>query len=337
MSERRTFQFLNVMRLISAVWVVLSHIASSPLNKEAFDPQAAWVLKVLLLPFSGVAAVMVFFVISGFCIHCPYAAGKTLKLTPFYLQRLARIGLPLLAAIIIHYGCGTVPAFKNVLWSIYCEIIYYVIYPLLQLLMKRLGMYRVLLGSCVVSWLFCLLPEEGYGHIMAYGNAWTWLVCLPVWLGGCVLANWLAGVDSAPSIIENIGARLGRHLVITRWLIWGLSSLLLALGMKQIFPFKYSLPLFGLVVIPWLLAEMRRPDRATWMARWGVAGYSIYLIHPLAEMPAVLQLSGHQPLLLWLVKIFISACAAALFYFVVEKPSHQLARMLGSARRTLVQ
>ena len=34
------------------------------------------------------------------------------------------------------------------------------------------------MGSLVVSWLFCLQPDSGYGHIMTYGDAWTWLVCV---------------------------------------------------------------------------------------------------------------------------------------------------------------
>jgi len=113
MNERRTFQFLNVMRFISAVWAALFHMAASPLNKAIFSPKIDWMRKWLILPFSGLAAVMVFFVISGFCIHFPYATGKPLRLPPFYLQRFTRIGLPLLAAAGIHAWAGTLHWLKT--------------------------------------------------------------------------------------------------------------------------------------------------------------------------------------------------------------------------------
>lgn len=286
--------------------------------------------KALLLPFAGVAAVMVFFVISGFCIHWPYLHGRPPRLGAFYLQRFVRIGLPLAVAFVVQRLWGTEGWFRNMLWSVYCEIIYYALYPALRLLMLRLGTGRLVMTTFVISWLFCLLPDTGYGHIMCYGHAWTWLVCLPAWLCGCLLAEWMAGTQPVPALVEKMAGRISSHLALTRVSVWALSSVLLALGMQEWLHFKYSLPVFGALALVWLLVELRRPDTESWLSRSGVAAYSVFLIHPLAQSA---RLHGGPEWLLWMVKIAFAALVSAVFYFVVEKPSHQLARWLGGSRR----
>ena len=237
-----------------------------------------------------------------------------------------------MAALAVHAWWGTSRWLNNVLWSVYCEIIYYAIYPLLRLLMARFGSQPVLAASFVISWLFCLIiPDTGYGHIIAYGHLWTWLVCLPVWLCGCVLAEWLAYACAVPRAVERISTWLGRRLSLARWGVWAASSVLLVFGMEEWLPFKYSLPVFGAGVLVWFLAEMRPPDKDSWLARWGSAGYSIYLIHPIAESGGFGDpvWAGTAPLLGWVLRIALVAGASALFYFLIEKPSHKLARTLG--------
>lgn len=218
------------------------------------------------MPFSGVSAVMVFFVVSGFCIHYPYASGRSFQLAPFYLQRLMRIALPLLVAAGVHYYAGTLPWLKNVLWAVYCEVIFYALYPLLRAVLRGNRAYRCLLGTFVVSWLFCLWPDDGYGHIMAYGDGWTWLVCLPVWICGCVLANWLAGSMAIPGVVLRMAKIIENHPGVVRCALWLLSSFLLVLGIREIVWFKYSLPASGLLVLVWLLASAHQ---------WRVLGVSI--------------------------------------------------------------
>lgn len=335
-ARSRVFHFINVIRFVSAVWVVLSHFGAPPFDSlcEPFGlgRHAELVRKALIAPFSGVAAVMVFFVVSGFCIHFPYLGGRAFKATSFLAQRLTRIGLPLVAAIVLHRLSGTVPWFKNVVWSIYCEIIYYLGYPLLRPLIATFGAGRLVAATFAVSWLFCLLPDEGYGHIIAYGHAWTWLVCLPAWLCGCLLAEWVADAGSVPLGVRKLMNALAsrRSLLVARIGIWGLSSILLVLGMEMIVPFKYSLPAFAFVVLIWMLAELKQPSGESWLSLAGLAGYSIYLCHPVAMAIKPETLPSLHPLLLWTVKVAITAVVCTAFYFIVEKPSHKLARHLGT-------
>jgi len=330
-----TFHFINVLRFVSAGWVVLAHLGAPPLDTlcitAGLGQYTLLVRKALIAPFSGVAAVMVFFVVSGFCIHFPFVNGKRHHARSFLAQRLTRIGLPLAAAVMLHQVFGTVPWFKNIVWSIYCEIIYYLGYPLLRPLIAGIGAGRLVTLTFVVSWLFCLLPEDGYGHIIAYGDGWTWLVCLPAWLCGCLLAEWIAGKLPVPNAVARATAWITEHqwLVGTRVAVWALSSVLLVLGMEEMVPFKYSVPAFALVVMVWLFAELKRPCAESWMSSAGFAGYSIYLCHPAANLIKQDHFPALHPLLFWCVRIAMVAAVCALFYFVIEKPSHQLARKLG--------
>ncbi len=331
MKERRTFEFLNVMRFVSAAWVVLAHLGAPPLDSLVAGSHAQLVRKALIAPFSGVAAVMVFFLISGFCIHYPHLTGKPFAAVSFWLQRFVRIGVPLLAAVLIHRWWGTERWLRNMLWAVYCEMIYYALYPLLRIVMEWAGTLRLVVGSLVASWLFCLIPDTGYGHIFAYGNAWTWLVCLPVWLGGCLLANWIANGQRLPTVMRVAEAWIDRHLVMARWMIWGLSSLLLVFGMKEIFPFKYSLPAFGVMALPWFFAEMNRPDQVSWISRLGLCGYSIYLMHAVAlPVEGAWLFAGLHPLAAWSLRIVVIAGVCCIFYLAIELPSHRLARKLGA-------
>jgi peptidoglycan/LPS O-acetylase OafA/YrhL len=331
----RTFHFLNVIRFASALWVVLSHVGAPPLDSLCgvlgLEEHATLVRKALIAPFSGVAAVMVFFAVSGFCIHHPYVMGKVFGLRSFYTQRFTRIGLPLLAAVVLHAACGTTSWFKNVVWSIYCEAVYYAAYPLLRVVMSKVGTGRVLAAAYLGSWLFCLQPDTGYGHIIAYGHGWTWLVYLPAWLCGCLLAEWMGGTRPVPGWLTRFASCFSgnRAIIAMRAAVWALSSVLLVLGMEEIVVFKYSLPVFALVVLVWLLTELRRPCAETWMARAGVAGYSLFLIHPVGEGIDATMLPGLHPMLLWGVRMLVALAASAVFYQVIERPSHQLARALG--------
>lgn len=330
MSERRTFEFLNVMRFVSALWVVLSHLGAPPLDSLASGTNAELIRKALIVPFSGVAAVMVFFVISGFCIHYAHMVGTRLDVVSFYLRRFTRIGLPLLLAVALHQWWGTERWLKNVLWSVYCELIYYAAYPALRMAMARVGALQVAIIALAISWLFCLQSDEGFGHIIAYGNVWTWLVCLPTWLGGCALAEWVAGVRVEPCYARSVSGWTERNLVMARWAVWAASSILLILGMKEILPFKYSLPVFGLCMVPWFMAEMRRPDVITWMGKLGAGGYSIYLMHLVSQPQEGRHLfDSLHPLLGWILRMMVAAIVSAAFYMVVERPSHMLARLLG--------
>ena len=62
---------LDTIRLLAAVWVAISH-GAMPLKPLADTGPLRLIAAVAQDSFSGVAAVIVFFIVSGLCIHLPY-------------------------------------------------------------------------------------------------------------------------------------------------------------------------------------------------------------------------------------------------------------------------
>ena len=120
---------LDSIRFVCAIWVVFGHLGLFPLL-EGIDvsTKVGWFINALYnSTVSGQAAVIVFFVISGLCIHYPYRNGKQINLLTYYARRYSRITIPLLAAIFVANLLGTPYSFfeKSILWSIAAELIYY--------------------------------------------------------------------------------------------------------------------------------------------------------------------------------------------------------------------
>lgn len=102
-------QWIDLLRGISALAVVLFHvrvdlwvgwtaIRAQPHAFSAFDRVAAWLS--ILTPFFG-SAVMLFFLVSGFCVHFAYAAqGRPFEIGPYARRRFFRIYPPYLAVIV---------------------------------------------------------------------------------------------------------------------------------------------------------------------------------------------------------------------------------------------
>ncbi|MFD0750773.1 acyltransferase family protein [Mucilaginibacter calamicampi] len=92
------FQQLDSLRGIAALCVFLSHY----LLAFNIDAHSSWTLRFTPLGIitNGRAAVMFFFVLSGFVLALPFLnSNKPLKLLPFYLKRILRIYPAYLAAI----------------------------------------------------------------------------------------------------------------------------------------------------------------------------------------------------------------------------------------------
>ena len=141
--------------------------------------------------FNGPAAVIVFFVISGFCIHFPNRQRFEVRSWRlYYARRYFRTLIPMTAALIlaiplkVPFGLFT----DSVLWSLLCEEIYYLIYPGLLSLRDRMG-WRYLMALSWSASLFVLLTNIHTDIYPAYGWKLNWILGLPCWLMGCDLRN----------------------------------------------------------------------------------------------------------------------------------------------------
>ncbi len=320
---------LDSVRGLAAVWVAIAHGAAFPLR----DVLIGIGVDERLLPrgldgllFNSTAAVTVFFVVSGLCIHWPYVEQRSLQLVPYLVRRLVRVGFPLaiVFAFLSAVGGTVEMAGKSVLWTIYCELIYYVLYPAILFAFRRFGIVPVLAVSIVVS-LGLIFSDWSELYPGRFG-IFAWVVCLPYWLAGCFLAERL-----------RVGYRLGKSEFIWLWrmVVWAVSVLALWLifhsPVKVGYPF--SMLLFAGLVIFWLQSELirYRSRNAVQGFEWlGRFGYSIYLLHltVIASM-AELDLSG-PAVLLWLLRAGGVLIVSYAFFLVVERPSHNLARSLAA-------
>lgn len=282
---------------------------------------------------TGPNAVIVFFVVSGFCIHFPYRNRRRLEVKQFLLRRYIRIGLPALLAAVLLYNTGFKSLQDSVLWSIICELIYYSLYPLLMRLRDRLGWPKLLILSFVLTYTVVSLDSTGpfvglngsgqyNGDFISFGAQYTWILGLPCWLLGCLLA-------------ENY-SRFPRYSWPVQWLLrFGViaaASIGTTLRFYANVGYYWSQPLLGIVVFFWLGTEIayfttRPPWR--WLEWCGGWSYSVYLYHA----PVSIYVANHivrqldiRPRLL--VEVAALLVVSFTLYCAVERPSHLLARRL---------
>ncbi|HTQ32492.1 MAG TPA: acyltransferase, partial [Opitutaceae bacterium] len=201
--------------------------------------------------------VMLFFVISGFCIHYPNAGNKAgLCVRSFYCRRFLRIYPPYFAAIFLSLAIAYLPyhslslfgfsqgmllgnllmlrgdLFNNgSLWSLPVEMELYLVYPLLYFGVRRFGWVRT---AAVVS-----AVSLGAAGIAWQGAAWNgvhfplyWII----WFSGMMLAEFWRR-EKLPRLnlrwlLAAIGAGTAAHLMrsaqpAVMWLPWGLCYFIL--------------------------------------------------------------------------------------------------------------
>ncbi len=328
---------IDSLRFVCALIVMLGHlgpVAGGKLTSYSANPLSKLAVGLVNCLFNGPAAVIVFFVISGFCIHFPFRNGRKVALSPFYVRRFLRIIPPAIAFTVVNRALlkDNSSIQDTVLWSVLCETIYYSLYPLLVVLRKlsswmvMIGFSSVLAAIAVMTHLNALRPSSH--SYTALGNL-TWLLGLPCWLLGCWLAeNYL------------------RFSVPSTWRMWLLRSAILVSSIVLRFgKFHFSSVLgsnailldpFAILVCIWLGVEVmyaRKHEPSRLLESAGRWSYSLYLVHPLTiPLLALSGLTSH----VWLFRFHLTILLAALggsylFYLTVEKPSHRLAVWAGRA------
>lgn len=320
---------LDALRFVAALWVVFAHCGAFPLTAglDRSNTFALVVQGVYGNLFAGVPAVIVFFLISGFCVHFPQRNMASVPLAAFLVRRYLRIGIPLLAAVCLARPLEVnLALFHNsILWSLVAELIYYTLYPGLLRLRARFG-WPVLIGSAYVLSYLAVATHPQAEDYSPYGVGLNWLICLPAWLLGCQLAEALPGGEQAlpPG-----------HIWHWRMGIWALSWACSVLRFHSPLGYPWTMGLFALVVYQWLRREihMARTEGANPLLEWaGQWSYAIYLIHMIvARGFAQLTVPNLGPSLNWIVMLGFVLLGSYLFYSLVEWPGHLLARKIGRA------
>lgn len=324
-SEATKVQGLDTLRFVAALWVVFGHCGAFPLT-EGLDRTSVVGLMVQGVYgnlFAAVPAVIVFFVISGFCIHYPNRQLTPLKLGPYFARRYLRIGIPLVVAVGLSRPFGvTLTLFQNsILWTLAAELVYYTIYPLLLRLRRRISWDYIISSAYILSYcvVFARPQAEDYSP---YGVWLNWIIALPCWLLGCRLAEIDFGRDDAWWSFHRVWYwRLG---------VWFLSSLCSVMRFHCAIGYPWTLNVFAVAVYYWLQVEIVSYREKGWQRVWEWAGlwsYSLYLMHMIANSAYGLVPAPNLGFNLnWAQRFLFILATSYFFYLLVEKPGHVIAR-----------
>jgi peptidoglycan/LPS O-acetylase OafA/YrhL len=325
-------QGLDSMRFICGLSIVIFHYggfvppAYLGTNPGVFGMITRGILTSL---FNGPAALIVFFVISGFGIHFASRKVLTVDVPSFWSRRLIRAGGPALIAFFLWVWSGIKlsPVEPGPFWSLICEIEYYLLYPLLLVLRRRFGWWPMILVGQIFAYglAFTHLSniQSWYGGYAAFGP-WNWVMGLPCFLVGC----WLA--ESFPRFPEPSTAVM--------WLVRGfVFAFTIVIEIVRFHAASvylsnpFTLNVFAMVACFWLGLEVayRRKRAAPRILEWaGNWTYSLYLVHP-AVPGALGVLTFLYPLRASIAgNLFTIACAVILaypFHLAVEAPFYRLA------------
>jgi peptidoglycan/LPS O-acetylase OafA/YrhL len=315
---------ISSIRFVLAMWVVLSHFGI-PILQDHKQMDILGAFRALVnTAFNGPAAVIVFFVISGFCIHFPNRNGLVVRSWKlYYARRYLRTLIPMMAALAlalplrVPFGLFT----DSVLWSLLCEEIYYFLYPALLFLRDRIGWRNLMALSWGLS-VITLLTDRRALIYPSYGAGLNWILGLPCWLMGCRLAERLESFYASPVSVYQIWTWRGAT--------WMLSSLSLILRFHARIGYPWTLNLFAAFATLWIEREIRfyRAGRKPLLEKLGEATYSIYLTHfsggaILRTLPIYSSMDAGAA---WFWTMLCCGTLAAAFYWLIERPSHSFAR-----------
>ena len=364
---------IDVLRGLSCLAVVLFHIRvelwvgwvrirSYPEEYDSFDQWAAWLSAPC--PFLGYA-ILLFFVISGFCIHYPNVERQSMPWKRYLARRILRIYPPYLCAVLFttvvawschhwwgdntwdvirmiraatltqNYPPGPGQFLSNpALWTIPVEMEFYLFYPLVFLVWTRFGSTVLGLAALVLA---------GGGVALAQSDrAWAWLTFTSV----LFWTFWLSGAWYANQYRRGEVVKLGSGSVVS-------AIFFISLAIWLYFEHRYrSSPIatitqyflwggFYFIVFRMFTERSAQYSRKGFIRRlaggaaWlGKISFSLYLVHfPFFKLCGFLyrHYFGEKPtnFLVTLSFVPLVIVVAWIFYIVVEIPSHTLSRKWG--------
>jgi peptidoglycan/LPS O-acetylase OafA/YrhL len=341
------FRFLDAMRGIAAMWVVIFHILAG----HQIDLLAA-VLPAPVVAFMshGHLGVPIFFVISGFVIaHSVgltrvtagflgrFIARRSLRLDPPYWVSIAFViamqvlalhfvagkqaVLPSVGTVAAHLiylqGVLGLPEINTIYWTLCLEVQFYLSYVLLLGLVQRLagGTLRHVVLLLALTTATASLP--GVLGLLPEGAHEVWFPVL--WhgflLGAFTYWSW-------------------RGLLDLR--LWGgYVAIVFASGILRSDDFAIATAIAALAFqVLARRADWAAPLEARWLQFLGRISYSLYLVHnPVsgAFFNVAYRMTGRNAGTeagWYLPALFVNVLAATAFWYVVERPSSRLSSRL---------
>ena len=296
---------MDCLRGIAVVSVMLSHILLIIYHRSelpwvgmfrSFNVEPSYLC---LLPISsGVVGVAIFFVISGFCIHTSYQAGKSWKV--FFNRRFFRI-YPLYLVVLIasslfcvsfpapyqflthlflvhNYSPATFFTINGPFWTLAIEVQLYLIYPFLLFLVYRFGWKKTMILVATLEVFIREIPW--FLDMLGYGGLWGqqyWLVLMSPFGFWC---SWSLGAYVADGYLN------GKETTLEKSPLW--FWFVLAVGSYFLYPLQNCLFLLVSVVTAIILTRLLKGTISfqnapvsfqKWLKISGEWSYSLYLIH----------------------------------------------------------
>ena len=326
---------LDSIRFICALWVFFGHGAAPAFPNPFADGSIAnFAFRGFFgNMWSGPAAVIVFFVISGFCIHYPFAGSdKRPRLKEFYTRRFLRLLVPVCVAVPLSglVGVRLTPFQDAILWSLLAELIYYICYPFLRAAHLYFGSWRGIVVASFAAAFAVAATNPSAGNYPSYGSGLNWLLGLPCWLLGCMIAE-SARADS-PRHVSTIAIWVWRTSIFWAAIVCSV------LRFHSPVHYPWTLNLFAVAVALWLQREIAFRQRIAPSAflEWaGLWSYSLYLLHvPAITLFKRLFPSLHGFVYCWVLMVLFVFSACYVFYLVIERPSHIIARRAAQRLRS---
>lgn len=335
---------IDLLRGLCIIAVVLHHINLRIRFHESTFGKVIGPSADRVLFWSGYYGVRVFFVVSGFLIATwslkRWGTLRNLNLRQFYLMRFARIvpcllgllallavldlvGVPrftinpqhtslaraLFAALTFHINwlesrTGYLPAAWDVLWSLSVEEVFYLVFPLLCILVRKQLLLVALLSGFVIAGPFARV-------LWTHNELWAdygYLSCMDGIAFGCLAAMFAANVDLGGRtnlafrlsgtglcalivVFRGIAARLGFYKAGLDVTILEVGTALLVIALQRLFdegvaPAQHSISTTRSKLTGISRAVAGIPSA---VLRWfGRNSYEVYLTHMLVVWPMVL-------------------------------------------------
>lgn len=283
--------------------------------------------------FDGTSTVIAFFIISGFVIHYPNKNGIP-SLTEFWIRRFLRILIPL--SVILVAGSWFGHPENAVVWSLYSELIYYALYPLMakiSLSWKTKFLIAYMVAAAVIGVLcfhdimaFVKQTNTNYhGYYWQLGWYLTWIVGLPCWLLGVLIAEHIDDIKQASY----------NRVMIYRISVYTISCFCCFAKFHLHLSYILSMNLFALLLYKWLQTEIayfKTHPANSLLEQLGKFSYSLYLCHPLLYV--ILKQYITYNTFTYPVFLLLTVACAYGFYLIVEKPGHKFARRITRKYRT---
>jgi len=363
-SESATIVYL---RGLAAFGVVLYHVREDlwvgwnalrgASSASAFDKTVAWLS--IPTPFLG-SGVILFFLLSGFCISLPYVGNnaRKLNLEEYAIRRFFRIYPPYLIAIIVtliiefillkayslpvapytsylanvfmvqNYTTGPLTS-NGALWTLPVELELYIAFPVVYYLLKNWGNNALIIITGIVSLIALSLFISGH-FWLGSDFAMYWVV----WCAGVLLAKAYAnGTLSKPS----------NWLLVTAVIAIGIAVVLQVLGvpspyLELLFGYFYLMLLWFGITTEYRWNKHIPAGIVKVMNVLGTCSFSLYLIHkPFFRLIGIIWVNyfGGKPVN-FLIPVGFSILMVFIawgFYLVIEAPTHALAKKLSRTKK----